>query len=117
MLNFSPYEVWLLQPLILWGGLEERYLSWNTEVKTYVDSATLEILLSAFTSATACGLVRLVLQPVNCILDMLTQPDSIASHFLSPRAKTPEQRQDLIMKLEKTQFFQTTRFFAICSCT
>ncbi|KAH7142717.1 hypothetical protein B0J13DRAFT_555969 [Dactylonectria estremocensis] len=89
ILDFTPHEVWLLEPLLVWADLESRYLSWNVADTTYLKDPAPELLTGRFTGAKARGLIR------------------IASHFRSPRAKNQGQRQSLLRKLERTKFFRS----------
>ncbi|KAH6886793.1 hypothetical protein B0T10DRAFT_563031 [Thelonectria olida] len=72
--RFTPYEAWALEPLMVWAGLEDRYLSWNVEETTYLEDAAPEPLNGMLTTTKARGLVR------------------IASHFWTPRVGTSAQR-------------------------
>ncbi|KAF7552910.1 hypothetical protein G7Z17_g3973 [Cylindrodendrum hubeiense] len=89
MLDFTAHEVWLLEPLMVWAGLESRYISWNVAEASYLDGASAQPITGGFSPARSRGLVR------------------IATHFRSPRVKTVQERQKIIRILERSSFFQT----------
>ncbi|KAF7556404.1 hypothetical protein G7Z17_g1459 [Cylindrodendrum hubeiense] len=66
-LDFSPHDIWRLEPLIVWADLERRYLSWNVTETSYLQSDNPELLAQNFSLQKAFGLLR------------------IANHFHSPR--------------------------------
>ncbi|KAK7428818.1 hypothetical protein QQZ08_004588 [Neonectria magnoliae] len=89
VLDFTPHEIWRLEPLLVWADLESRYLSWNVADTTHVIDPAPELLSRGFTAAKARGLIR------------------IASHFRSPRVKNQGLRKNLLQKLERAKFFQS----------
>ncbi|KAH7153448.1 hypothetical protein EDB81DRAFT_647502 [Dactylonectria macrodidyma] len=93
MLDFTAHEVWLLEPLMVWAGLESRYLSWNVVEASYLDGAAPKATRGGFSAARSRGLVR------------------VACHFRSPRVKNLAGKYAVISKLEKTLFFQTEAMF------
>ncbi|KAI9166343.1 Cis-3-hydroxy-L-proline dehydratase [Paramyrothecium foliicola] len=89
LLDFSPFEVWVLGPLMTWTDLESRYLSLNIQETSYLETAPTKVLTSKFTSQFALGLIRL------------------GRHFHSPRLKQISQRQSLLQKVERAVFQST----------
>lgn len=63
VLDFTPHEVWLLEPLLVWADLESRYLSWNVADTTYLEDPAPELLTGSFTAAKARGLIRYLPSP------------------------------------------------------
>ncbi|KAK7430994.1 hypothetical protein QQZ08_002524 [Neonectria magnoliae] len=92
MLDFTPHEIWLLEPLILWASIEHLYLSWNVGVATYRSRAPVEPIAN-ISAARALGLLR------------------IASHFRSPRVQTADERATVLRKLQQSQFFQAEEMY------
>ncbi|KPM35964.1 hypothetical protein AK830_g10614 [Neonectria ditissima] len=88
LLDFTPHQIWLLEPLISWANLENRFLSWHTRVATYLSDATPEPTANVL-APRAHGILR------------------IARHFRSPRVRTAGEREAVLKKLQQSQFFQT----------
>lgn len=61
VLDLTPHEVWLLEPLLVWADLESQYLSWNVADRTYLKDPAPELMTGRFTAAKARGLIRYLL--------------------------------------------------------
>ncbi|KAF5022868.1 hypothetical protein F66182_5101 [Fusarium sp. NRRL 66182] len=72
LLDFDPKTVWMIDNLLVWAGLDQRYLSRNVEDKGPADEDFKSIELGGEISSKASQLLR------------------IAVHFRSPRTTTPK---------------------------
>ncbi|RSL83280.1 hypothetical protein CEP51_004600 [Fusarium floridanum] len=85
LLDFDPKTVWMLDNLLVWAGLEERYLSRKVEEMGPASDDFKSIELSGEISSKASQLLR------------------IAVHFRSPRTSNPKATSWLLEVLEHAQ--------------
>ncbi|KAJ4262928.1 hypothetical protein NW762_006541 [Fusarium torreyae] len=85
LLDFDAKTIWMLDNLLVWAGLDKRYLSHNVEVQGPADEDFKSIELPDELSSKAGQLLR------------------IAVHFKSPRTKTPKATSWLQETLEHSQ--------------